>query len=74
MPNLRTDYYSNKTFFALKNASVEELSSATKVVQSMLINILKSPVKTEESELLKSDRTNERIIEFLIIPRFLISK
>lgn len=36
LPGLRTDYYSNKTFFALKNASLIELKNATIVVERML--------------------------------------
>lgn len=37
---IRTDYYSSKTFCALKNATENELSQLTKVVQKMYSNIM----------------------------------
>ena len=36
---IRTDYYSTKTFYALKNSTEEDLSTITKVSKRMYLNI-----------------------------------
>ena len=73
IPSIRTDYYSNKTFCAIKNANEYELKMATRAVSRMYNNIMNCPRKSNPSSH-RSGQVDERIIEFLIIPRFLISK
>lgn len=38
---LKTDYYSNKTFCALKNASESELLLLTKIMYTMYLNVMR---------------------------------
>lgn len=69
---IRTDYYSNKTFLALKNSSEADLKSITHASRRMFEAIFKMPRIYGDSS--SSEGVDGRILEFLIIPRFLISK
>ena len=64
---VRNDHYSNKTFEALKNCSAEILERASNVLKDMLQTIMKMPRKSK-------DEVDFRMVEFMIIPRFLISR
>ena len=68
----RTDYYSTKTFCALKNSSQQDLTSLTAILRKIFTNIYQTHKYFMEEEISKSQ--DGRILEFLIIPRFLISK
>lgn len=61
---------------AIKNASEEELHQATRVLRRMLHNIMAYPkiYPSSEEALSKNANFDERLLEFLIIPRFLISR
>ena len=68
----RTDYYSTKTFCALKNSSQEDLASLTSILKKVFASICKVQKFFIEEEICKNK--DGVILEFLIIPRFLISK
>ena len=69
---IRTDYYSTKTFYALKNSIESDLKSMTNVSKRMFEAVFKMPRIYGESS--QNGSIDGRILEFLIIPRFLISK
>ena len=67
IPGVRNDYYSSKTFDALKNSPADLLEKASKILWSMFREIMKVPSKSKEE-------VDGRVVEFMIIPRFLISR
>ena len=66
IPGVRNDYYSSKTFDALKNSPINILEGASNILLSMLREIMKTAKSKEELD--------GRVAEFMIIPRFLISR
>ena len=72
---IRSDYYSNKVFNTLHKTPNADLKKITKVLYEMLQSIMCLTVDPEMIRKVSPEEdVDERLIEFLIIPRFLISK
>lgn len=73
---IRSDYYSSKVFATLQKTPEEDLRRVTKALFDMYNSVIRLPLKDETMvrEGNDGEKVDERLIEFLIIPRFLISK
>lgn len=73
---VRHDYYSQKTFQTLNRSSEKELEELTKALVVMYNNVKSKSTSTYEKIAKKEDRytIDEKEVDFLILPRFLISK
>lgn len=73
---IRSDYYSSKVFTTLQKISIPDLYRISRTLFDMYRAIMKQPIRDETMlrEGSNGEKVDERLVEFLIIPRFLISK
>ena len=73
---IRIDYYSRKVFTTLEKTSTSDLLQATNTLFNMYYSIMSQPLKDSlmVRDSIEGTKVDLRLIEFLILPRFMISK